>query len=71
MSQLYDAAMAHREWSSSVSNSLSLKIRRDFLLQDALENMQQVIFKQYNERAKFRLMLLKVATCLNSWTFPY
>ena len=42
VSQLYDAALSHREWSSSVSNSLSLKIRRDFLLQDALEQLQQV-----------------------------
>ncbi|CAI8007414.1 E3 ubiquitin-protein ligase UBR5 [Geodia barretti] len=54
VSQLYDAAMTHREWSSSVSNSLSLKIRRDFLLQDALENMQQLTKFHYSQvRVKF------------------
>ena len=42
VSQLYEASISHREWSSTVSNSLSLRIRRHHLLEDAMDQLGQV-----------------------------
>jgi E3 ubiquitin-protein ligase EDD1 len=54
VSQLYEASISNREWSSSVSNSLSLRIRRDYLLQDSLEHLQQLTKFHYAQvRVKF------------------
>lgn len=42
VSQLFDASQASRDWASSVSSTFSVTVRRETLVQDALEVLQQV-----------------------------
>ena len=40
--QLFEASQVSRDWASSVSSTFSVTVRRDSLVQDALEVLQQV-----------------------------
>ena len=40
--QLFEASQSHRDWSSAVSNTLSIRVRREQLMQDTLDTLQQV-----------------------------
>ena len=42
VAQLYDAAQVTRDWAGTVSSTLSIRVRRDRLMQDALHTLQQV-----------------------------
>ena len=47
VNQLYDATTVSREWSGAVtSTAFSVRVRRDHLMQDALELLQQVSEKK-------------------------
>lgn len=53
VSQLFDASQTTRDW-GTVSNSLSIRVRRDRLLQDSLNTLQQMSqFHYSNVRVKF------------------
>lgn len=42
VSQLYDASQVSRDWAGTVSSTLSLRVRREKLMQDSLHTLQQV-----------------------------